>query len=272
VTADTPVITASSERFFNGWTVSDGITSSEYGMPNKQMSATIVGDVTVGPRYDLFTDYGVQIGNLLWASHNIGMPHAFAASHLGRDVWLYQYYHAGAAATSNNTANTNIVNKYLRVAWPSSGTIGTSNPGYDMATGAAVTGWQGVNWNLTPSPGWPDDYASNPCPEGWIVPTQAHWESLENNTDHARVPANGTITGYSYTKKDGSGQSVYMPLNPRRNYDNSQYDADHPQYMMNFYGTTSNQAYADWSVAANDPALANTAAARVIRCVRVAAP
>jgi hypothetical protein len=269
LTVDAPAVTAASTNFFDGWTVSGGIQPTEWQKTAKEFTTPIVGDATVTPLLPAFTERGVRIGAYIWANYNVGLPHAFAPTHDNEDVWLYQYYRGRPI-----------------VAWPSNGNedIDDSNYGIDMATGAKVTVWDNAARDDEP---WSSDYDKNPCPEGWIVPTLAHWEDLKANSSWARVPATDTATGYRYTSNSDTAVSVYMPLNPRWAWDHSgttltDYNPNFPQYMVNYpqavvsgsrigsHNMAANQTV-DWDVATNGIAgqISYTGAARVIRCVRI---
>jgi hypothetical protein len=241
--------TTDADRFFHGWTA-EGTTLTPWQTATKPLTITITSDVDITPHFSAVLDHGVQVDTLVWANYNLAMPHAFAVSHLAADVKLYQNYYPNRAP----------------IAWPSSGTINSSNPGYNMATGAAVNAWQATGYPTTISL-WPSDYGRMPCPEGWVIPTLAHWENLRDNATHSRVPATGTITGYNYTNSDN--QVIYLPLHPRRNWDNTDYEALYPQYMMSATDTDTNGR--DWSIATNAQTANGTSyvgAGRVIRCVR----
>jgi hypothetical protein len=273
----TPTTTDAS-RFFNGWTVTGWEIAGNprltaWSKTQKPLTVTIAGDVEVAAQFPRFTEYGVPIGDNIWASYNVGMPHTFAFSHKPESVRLYKYY------------NETYYQTRPIVAWPATGTISASNPGYKMTDGTAQESWIGSAsadyYDDTP---WPSDYARNPCPDGWIIPTTTHWDNLKAAADHARVPATGTpITGYSYTSKINTAASIYLPLSPRREYNtngstSSNYAASDKRYMTNYTTAQSgagNNTTHDWDISQNHVTHGTAASeyswtgtARVIRCVR----
>ena len=89
------------------------------------------------------TDAGVKIGDVTWATRNVGEPKKFAANSTSTGLY-YQF---------NRKTGWSVTNPL------------TSNP-------------SGITWNTTGAPDAEWAAANDPCPEGWQVPTEAQFTAL----------------------------------------------------------------------------------------------
>jgi hypothetical protein len=233
------------EYFMKEWSAA-GVTLDDARKTSYPLNITIQGDMTVSGR---FSPIGVQIGNYVWASLNVDMPRTFT-QRPEENGMLYQYYVPDSAM----------------IAWPSTGaSIGTDNPGYNARTGAAVTSWRELSDATNNADLWPADSDVNPCPEGWVVPTQAHVNDL-GNASRASATVNGQ-SGYRYTS---GANSIFVPHTARRRENGDYYNRGESSSNYGYHKSTSTAD--NWNVANAANVAATRGGATAVRCVREVAP
>ena len=131
----------------------------------------------------LFTDNGVLINGVRWATRNVDAPGIFAAS--PEDAGMFYQW------------NRNI-------GWSAANPMINSNGGstWDSSTPAGST--------------W--DSANDPSPSGWRVPTYAEIQTLldANKVNYVWTTQNG-VTGEKFTDK-ATGNNIFLPAAGYRNY------------------------------------------------------
>ncbi len=157
--------------FFVEWTVS-GMALTDTQKYSNPVTINVPGEITVQATFD---GGAVDANGVTWARAHVAKPHTFETSPLGAN-WVYQFGETGRAM----------------VAWPSTGTISASNPGY-KADGTTVTTWNSAAY--TKNENWPTTADVNPCPTGWVVPNYTHLSSwtVSALTERVRQLTKGSV-------------------------------------------------------------------------------
>ena len=132
------------------------------------------GNCTTDPVPDPFTDTGVTINGVVWATRNVDEPGKFAA----KPESFGMFY---------------LWNKKL--GWSSTDPLKNSNGG---------TIWEPITGG---GPAWATD--NDPCPTGWRIPTGAELSKLANNAIVTRVwGEKNSVKGYFFAH---NGNEIFLP-------------------------------------------------------------
>ena len=129
---------------------------------------------------------GVVINGVTWATRNVGAPGTFSAAPESSGMF-YQWN--------------------SKIGWSSTDPLVSTNG----------STWNS-SWNGNGATSW--EAANNPCPSGWLVPTEADFEKLLDATkvNHVLTTLNG-VNGYRFTDI-ATGNSIFLSFAGFRNNNN----------------------------------------------------